>query len=229
MAIKYHYDLIQTTDEWHAARCGVLTASEMKNIITPAKLQYANNDKEKAHLYEIAAQRITKFVEPHYISDDMMRGKDDELDAKNYYEERYSKVLDCGFITNDQWDFLLGYSPDGLVGEDGLIEIKSRRQKGHVETILAGAMPADYLIQVQTGLLVSERKWCDFISFCGGLPMLTIRIFPDLTVQSAIIAAATTFHLKLNSMLASYMDICNNSPARLVPTIRRAPEKEMHL
>lgn len=229
MTVKYHYELEQCSEAWYAARCGILTASEMKNIITLAKLQYAQNDKEKAHLYELLAQRITKYVEPHYISDDMMRGKDDELDAKRYYEEHYEKVQDCGFITNDKWGFTLGYSPDGLVGADGLVEVKSRRQKGHVETILAGAMPADYLIQVQTGLLVSERPWCDFISFCGGMPMFTLRIWPDEKVQAAIVEAATFFHEKLQKSADAFADVIFKMPEKLVNTERRPPEKEMHL
>lgn len=229
MTIKYHNELSQGSEEWFAARCGLLTASEMKHIITPAKLQYASNEKERAHLYELAAQRITKCVEPHYISDDMLRGQDDELDAKRYYSEKYASVQDVGFITNDEWGFTLGYSPDGLVGDDGLIEAKGRRQRFQVETILSGVMPAEYLIQVQTGLLVSKRKWLDFISFSGGMPMLTIRIAPDEAVQRAIVSAATTFHEKLDAVLKSYRDILDNGLVRLVPTERRPPEKEMHL
>lgn len=206
MAIKYHRNLVQGTPEWFSARCGLLTASEMKLIITPAKLQYASNDKERAHLYELVAQRITQFVEPTYISDDMMRGKDDEIDAKITYTEHFQNVEDIGFVTNDKWGFTLGYSPDGLVGNDGQIECKSRRQKYQVETILSGQMPDDYKIQVQTGLLVTERSWCDFISYCGGMPMITLRIEADKTVQDAIIVAATTFHEKMDKSLKEYKE-----------------------
>ncbi len=72
--ITYYPDLIQGSDEWKSARCGLLTASEMKLIITPTTLKIASNDKERAHLYELLAQRITRYVEPSYISDDMLRG-----------------------------------------------------------------------------------------------------------------------------------------------------------
>lgn len=228
MTIKYHQELIQGSDEWLAARCGLLTASEMKLIITPAKLLYTSNDKERAHLYDLLAQRITKYTEPSYISDDMLRGLDDELDAKRHYEEHYAKVTDCGFITNDKWGFTLGYSPDGLVGNDGQIECKGRRQKYQVETILAGMMPDEYKIQVQTGLLVSERKWCDFISYCGGLPMFTLRIEADKEVQDAIVKAATMFHEKLEAWLKSYGELLLADSRRLIPTERRI-EQEMHL
>ena len=119
--IKYHTDLIQGSDEWLQARCGLLTASEMKLIVTPT-LKIANNDKERSHLYELLAQRITQYVEPHYISDDMLRGHEDEVDARILYNDNYAPVTDMGFITNSKWGFTIGYSPDGLVGDDGLIE-----------------------------------------------------------------------------------------------------------
>lgn len=80
MPIIYHAELIQGSEPWHAARCGLLTASEMHLIVTPT-LKPASNDKERAHLYELLAQRITGYVEPSYISDAMLRGHQDELDA----------------------------------------------------------------------------------------------------------------------------------------------------
>lgn len=220
MTIKYHNDLVQGSDEWFAARCGLLTASEMKLIITPATLKYAQNDKERSHLSELLAQRINQYVEPHYISDDMLRGQDDEVRAKIAYNENYAPVQDCGFITNDKWGFTLGYSPDGLIGDEGLIECKSRRQKFQVETIIADTMPDDYRIQVQTGLMISERKWCDFVTYCGGMPMLTLRIESDPKIQEAIIAAATAFHERLDKSLAEYKARIANKAARLIATER---------
>jgi predicted phage-related endonuclease len=221
--IKYFPEMEQGSEEWLAARCGILTASEMKLIITPT-LKTANNDKERSHLYELAAQRINKYVEPHYISDDMLRGHDDEILARQLYSEKFAPVQECGFITNDQWGFTIGYSPDALVGDDGLIECKSRRQKYQFETIVSGVMPDDYKIQVQTGFLVSGRKWCDFISYSGGMPMVTIRVTPDPVVQDAIIAAATAFEMRLEKRLMEYREILKSN-ARLTPTERRVQEE----
>lgn len=222
--ITYHADLVQGSDEWLAARCGLLTASEMKLIITPT-LKIASNEKEKTHLYELLAQRITKYVEPHYISSDMLRGQDDEVEARILYAERYAPVTDMGFITNDKWGFTLGYSPDGLVGDDGAIECKSRRQKYQIETLVNRETPADYLMQIQTGLLVSERKWIDFISYSGGLPMVTMRVHPDPAIQKAIIEAAGAFEERLADKLETYRETLA-SQARLIPTERRI-EQEM--
>ncbi len=220
MTITYHDNWVQGSEEWKQARCGLLTASEMKLIITPT-LKVADNEKTRAHLYELAAQRVTGYVEPHYISDDMLRGKDDEIDARITYEENYAPVKECGFITNDKWGFTLGYSPDGLVGDDGTIEVKSRKQKFQIETIINGAMPAEYQLQVQTGLLVSERKWCDFISYCGGMPMNTIRVEADTEIQAAIVEAATQFHEKLDKIMNLYKYRLEDKANRLIPTERR--------
>ncbi|CAB4127045.1 phage_rel_nuc, putative phage-type endonuclease [uncultured Caudovirales phage] len=218
--ITYHTALEQGSDEWLAARCGLLTASEMKLILTPT-LKAASNEKERAHLYELLAQRITGHVEPHYIGDDMLRGHEDEVEARILYAERYAPVTEMGFITNDAWGFTIGCSPDGLVGDDGMIECKSRRQKFQVETIIGGVMPADYLLQVQTAMLVTGRQWCDFVSYSGGLPMVTIRVLPDPAIQAAIIKSATDFEARLADKLAAYQRAMDAADMRLIPTERR--------
>jgi hypothetical protein len=183
-SIAVYRELLQGSDEWLEARCGLLTASEMKLILTQSTLKPVRNEKASAHLYELLAQRITKHVDPRYISDDMLRGHEDEVSARELYSERYAPVEEVGFITNDKWGFTLGFSPDGLVGDDGFIEIKSRRPKFQVETILSGRVPDEYLIQIQTGFLVSERAWCDFISYdprLGDKGLFVLRVERDET------------------------------------------------
>jgi hypothetical protein len=225
--IKYHTNVIQGSDEWAELRRGILTASEMKLIITPT-LKVAENDKCSAHVYEIAAQRITGYVEPHYISDDMLRGHEDEIEARLQYILNYAPVQEVGFITSDRWGFTIGYSPDGLVGNDGLIECKSRRQKYQLQTIVENVseetIPADYTVQIQTGLLVTGRKWCDFITYCGGMDMAVIRVFPIPGVQEAIIKAATAFEAKVQAVVDKYHAV-KKSSARLLPTERRVEQE----
>lgn len=224
MTIKIYEDLEQGSDEWLAARCGLLTASEMKLIITPT-LKVADNDKSRCHLYELLAQRITNYVEPHYVSDDMLRGHEDEIEAKILYNRIFDPVRETGFITNDKWGFTLGYSPDGLVGDDGLIECKSRRQKYQVQTILSGVVPDEYVIQLQTGLLVSERKWIDFITYSGGLPMMAIRVWPDAAIQDAILKAAAAFENNIAQKLNDWDGCMSDISLRLTPTERRVEEE----
>lgn len=223
MGIVYHNDLIQGSDEWLAQRCGILSASEMKNIITPT-LKVANNDKTRAHAYELAFQRITKFVEPQYVSDAMLRGQEDEIYARAAYEQHYAPVTETGFVTNDRWGFVIGYSPDGVVGDDGLIECKSRCGKYQVQTVSRDEVPDEYRIQLQTALLVSERKWIDFISYCGGLPMFVKRVDPDPEVQEAIIAAAIAFEARVAEIEREYRATIAAMP-KLIPTERREAEE----
>ena len=218
MSAVYHENVVQGSDEWLAMRCGILTASEMKNIITPS-LKIANNDNTRAHAFEIAFQRISQHVEPQYVSDAMLRGQEDEIYAREAYSQHYEPVQETGFVTTSAHGFTIGYSPDGLVGDDGLIECKSRCGKYHVQTIAANEMPDDYLIQVQTGLLVTGRKWLDFISYCAGLPVFVKRIEADAEVQDAIIAAATAFEERVQEIVQQYG--ATLSTMKLIPTERR--------
>ena len=222
--IHYHPDLVQGTEEWLAARCGLLTASEMHLIVTPT-LKPASNDNERAHVWELAAQRITRYVEPRYIGDEMLRGQTDEVEARAIYARTYAPVAGMGFITNDDHGFTLGYSPDGLVGEDGLIECKSRRQKFQVETIVTRTMPIEYAIQIQTGLIVSGRAWCDFVSYCGGMPMVVLRQFVDPVMREAILSAAKAFEERIATRMQGYRDALS-SDMRWVET-ERLIEQEM--
>lgn len=235
MTIKYHTEadgspLIQGSDAWKQARCGLLTASEMKLVVTPKTLKISVAKEATTHMWELLGQRITRHVDDHYISDDMLRGQEEEIYARALYAERYAPVEEVGFITNDKWGFTLGYSPDGLVGANGLIEAKSRRQKFQVQTIVenvtSDTIPDDFLIQIQTGLLVcsDEREWCDFISYSGGSPMATIRAYPIPKVQEAILDAAYAFEQRLAENLERYR-AAMASGARLIPTERRVEQE----
>ncbi len=222
--IQHHDNLIQGSDEWHAMRCGLITASQIKHLLSPT-LKPANNDKTRALLFELVAQRITRYVEPAYISDDMLRGQDDEIRARDLYSERHAPVTECGFITNDDHGFTLGYSPDGLVGASGLIEVKSRRQRFQIETIISDMVPADYFFQVQAGLLIAGREWCDFVSYSGGMPMTVIRAHRDETTIAAIVGAAEEAETRMALMIDGYRSRVTGS-TRHIPT-ERTVEQEM--
>lgn len=226
MTITYHRDLIQGSEEWHAARCGLLTASEINLILTPT-LKIAANEKTRAHVWELLAQRISRYVEPSYIGDDMLRGYEDEILARKLYAETCAPVEEVGFVTNDKWGLTLGCSPDGMVGDDGVIECKSRRQKYQVETIANLAVPDDHLLQVQALLLITERQWLDYISYSGGLPMMVLRVYPDAKVHDAIVEAAAAFEATVAEKLADYR-ASMETHGRLFETERRV-EQEMYV
>lgn len=203
MTITYHPNLIQGSDEWHQQRRGRICASEVRHIITPT-LKIADNDNTRSHVYELAAQRITDYTEPTYIGDEMTRGMVDEPIARQLYNDNFTPITECGFITNDDHGFTIGYSPDGLVGDDGLIEVKGRRGKFTVQSIVDGEVPKEHMLQIQTGLLVTGRKWCDYLSFTGGMPLLPIRVYPDKAVHEAIIKACTAFEAKIATVMNAY-------------------------
>lgn len=200
---KYRYDIEQGTEEWHELRRGVLTSTAIKTLITPTG-KLANNDKTRAHVYEVAAQRINERREESYSSFDMIRGHLEEVLARDLYSKHYAPVTECGFVTEDKLGFIVGYSPDGLVGEDGLIEIKSAKAKIQVQRITDGIMPTEHYAQVQTGLWVTGRKWCDFISYSNGMKMQVIRVEVDEDYHELIEQAAQAFEDKVSEVITTY-------------------------
>ena len=100
MTITHYPDLLQISEAWFEARRGMLTASGMKHIITPTG-KPAKNEKARAHAYELLAQRLTGYVEPAYVSDDMLRGHEDEIEARLLYSQKYAPVQEMGFIVRD--------------------------------------------------------------------------------------------------------------------------------
>lgn len=214
--IKYHYDIEQGTPEWHELRRGVLTSTAIKTLITPTG-KLADNDKTRSHVYEVAAQRITGRTEDTYLSFDMMRGHTDEILGRGLYSQHYAPVTECGFITNDKLGFTVGYSPDGLVGEDGLIEIKSAKAKIQVQRIADGVIPTEHYAQVQTGLWVTGRQWCDFISYSNGMKMMVVRVNADPAYHALIEQAAKAFEAKVAEVMMAYA--ANSEPFHMAEYI----------
>ena len=166
----------------------------------------ASNDVSRGLTMLLVAERITGWTEDMFVSDDMLRGQLDEPKARDKYSEHYAPVTEVGFMTYEDSGIKLGFSPDGLVGEDGLIEIKSRRPKKQVSTVISGHPPAENMPQIQCGLLVSGRKWLDYISFAGGMPMWVHRVYPDQRWFDAIIAAGRAFESNAAEMITIYQD-----------------------
>lgn len=204
MTLHTWEELEQGTEEWLQARVGVVTASVVGQLITMKTLKPAANDTARMLTATLAAERITGHVEPMPVSRDMERGTLDEPFARDIYAAHHAPVDEVGFMVREWHDLRLGYSPDGLVGDDGLIEIKSRRQKKHLATILAGEVPAENMAQIQAGMLVSGREWCDYISYCGGMPLWTQRVTPDPEWRAAILEALRGFEESAGHMIARY-------------------------
>lgn len=186
------HDVEQGTDEWLQARCGLLTASVVGQLVTPT-LKVARNDTARSLVRSLAGERISGQVDFLPPTADMRRGTEDEPIARAYYEDSYAPVTELGMFELRTNTFRLGYSPDGLVGDDGLIEIKSRKPKKHIQTVLDDSPPAENMAQLQAGLFVTGRSWIDYVSYSAGLPLWVKRVFPDPAWFDAIEAAAEQF------------------------------------
>lgn len=232
--IEYFYDIVQGTEPWLRLKHGVLSASVFKNVITPKKFQLSQAANMRIFYDDILSQRIDETIYPNYMSYDMMRGHEDEPYAVQQYAKEYNREYKyCGFIINNTLGFPVGYSPDALVGDDGLLEVKSKLPKLQIKTILdhiAGRtddiIPSEHMMQVQAGLFVSQRKWCDYISFCNGNQMVTIRVEPIEKFQDAIQEAAISFEQILQENMKKYEDAVAND-SRLTLTPRRIIETDM--
>jgi len=201
MKIKYHYDIEQGTEEWRKLRLGKITASTAKELLTPT-FKIANNDKTRSIVYQLASERLTGRLEPNFSSYHTDRGHIEEVFARELYEEKYEPVEECGFLENGS----IGYSPDGLVGDNGLIEIKSRVPKYQVKTIINGEVPPEYMIQCQVALLISEREWIDFLQYGNGMHMFKKRVFINEKITNNITEAIKETEEKINQMVEEYKE-----------------------
>jgi hypothetical protein len=216
--------LVQGSDEWLEQRRGMVTASVVGKLVTSKTIKPASNDDSRGLTALLVAERITGHVDPVYMSYDMLRGVEDEPRAIEKYAEHYAPVDTVGMMIEDRWGFRIGYSPDGLVGDDGLVEVKSRRAKKQLTTILADEVPAENMAQLQCGLLVSGREWIDYVSYCGGMPMYVKRVLPDQRWFDAIRYAVQEFEVVAAQMIANYTSATTNMPAT-----ERVTELEMVL
>jgi putative phage-type endonuclease len=208
----YHFDIEQGTDEWHALRRGVITASAISKLLT-ATFKPAANDTSRALLYQLLAERILGESDQSFYNDDMARGHLLEPHARDLYATHRAPVVECGFITLTTSAGTLGYSPDGLVNDDGLIEIKCPRPKTHLRSLLTGEVPAEYVPQTQTGLAVTGRRWCDYISYAPGLPLFVQRCHPAPAVIAAIHAAHEAAEQQLAVLMEDFEAAAEKFPA----------------
>lgn len=211
MSLHLYPDMEQRSDEWYAARLGVVTASAVGALLTPGGKVAANDTSRKLAL-NLAAERITGYAEPARLSADMWRGIDEEPLARDAYSKHRTPVTECGFMVRDDWGFSIGYSPDGLVGDVGLIEIKSRLHHVHMSTVLTddGSVPA--WAQLQCALLVSGRAWLDYISYSSGMALWVQRIYPDDGWHKAIVSAVRACEEQVSTIARAYTERTQGLP-----------------
>ena len=222
MSITIHDTIEQHSDEWYELRRGIPTASTIGRLVT-STLKLADNETSRGLALTLAAERITGHIEHVHPTWEMRRGTDEEPVARDVYADNFNPVVEVGFITRQYDGYTIGFSPDGLVGDDGLIEIKSRSPRAQLATILADKVPAANMMQIQCGLMVTGRAWLDYVSFAGGLPLWVKRVHPDPATFAVLEQAAQ----KLETDIAEIIFRYNNDTVGLPMTERRPDIEEL--
>lgn len=185
----------QRTDAWHSARLGKVTASRTADVMAQTKSGYSAS--RANYMAQLITERLTQTPTEGFSSSAMQWGTDTEPQARMAYELMTGEaVVETGFIPHPTIAGF-GASPDGLVGSDGLIEIKCPNSATHIETLLAGKVPSKYMIQMQVQMMCCGRDWCDFVSFDPRMPgdmnFWMQRVHADHAMQTDIATEVIKF------------------------------------
>lgn len=209
--MRIHTEFEQGSAEWLTARAGVVTASEFKDIMTPL-FKARDGETPKSYLAKKLAEKWTGTPMGGFQSIDMEFGQILEQQARDsFIFETGLDVTRAALIISD--DGKIGCSPDGLIGEDGGVEIKCPRADTHVRYLLNGVLPPDYAAQVHGSIYVSGRPWWRFMSFCRGFPPLLLTIERDEKIQALIDDALTGFLEQFDAGWNRLVEI-NGAPPR---------------
>lgn len=174
------YKVEQNSDEWFALRRGKFTASTFKDLFMGE-----NTQGYKDAIYKVAFERLTNTSPESFTNEYMQRGNELEPEARAWYEfEKNVEVIKAGFFEFNDW---IGASPDGLVGEDGLLEIKCPKYSTMMDYLIKKELPKTYFHQVHGQLLVTDRQWCDFIAYHPSLPKLVLRVEREKKIDDEIL------------------------------------------
>lgn len=167
-------ELVQGTDAWMRARLGKVTASRVTDVIAKTKSGWGAS--RGNYLAELVAERLTGNPANQFTNAAMQWGIDTEPLARAAYSFfRDQDVSEVGFVEHPTIP-MCGASPDGLIGDDGMVEIKCPNTATHISTLLAEKIPDKYIVQMQVQMACAERAWCDFVSFDPRLPE-RLRLF----------------------------------------------------
>ena len=161
-------DIKQRTDEWQMVRCGKVTASKVADLLAKTKSGPAAS--RKNYLAQLVCERLTGQKANGFTSAEMQWGIDHEAEARELYTVlTFNDVTEVGFVDHPTIA-MCGASPDGLVGDDGLIEIKCPNTATHIENLMRRDADPKYIPQMQMQMACTGRKWCDFVSYDPRLP-----------------------------------------------------------
>jgi len=196
--------VIQGSPEWHALRLGKVTASRIADVCARTKTGFGAG--RKNYLAELVAERLTGTRTEGFTNAAMQWGTETEPEARAAYQfHANQRVSQVGFVPHPSIAET-GASPDGLVGDDGLVEIKCPNTATHIDTLRGGSLPEKYFLQIQWQLACTKRQWCDFASYDPRLPE-SMRLFVDRVKRDdaaigAIEHDVTSFLVELRAIVA---------------------------
>ena len=229
--MKIHADIEQGSMEWDYLRAGKVTASEMDALVTPLG-KVRTGDGPYTYLMKKVAERWLQGPIPNPKKDavwDLEQGHILEEYARPAFTIETGIVTQrVGFVTDDKE--VVGCSPDGLIGNYSGLELKCPHIAKHIEYLLAGEVPSDYVAQVQTSMFVTGYDHWYFASFRRGFPMLILKVERDEKYQAAILQAVESFFKSLKESWDVLLTINGGPPPprkRFVPSSPDDPRKEL--
>lgn len=199
--IQIHH-CIQGDDEWHELRSGRLGGTSSAVLLVDGRGPDGFGAGLHSLLYRKAAEILVGWAEPVYMNDDMQRGIDLEpLARRRYEDERFVTVQEVGYVSRGEF---LGHSPDGLIGNDGMIEIKCPAAPEFVRYAIERNIKPEYIAQMQWGMWLADRKWCDFVvwhpDFKPG-DMIVTRVHADADVHAKFTQRVPIYINRLRSIV----------------------------
>jgi putative phage-type endonuclease len=198
-------EIIQGSPEWLALRAGKVTASRVADVVARTKTGWGAS--RANYMAELIAERLTGQPAQSFMNDAMRWGTEKEPEARTAYEFWHDvEVVQVGFVAHPSIT-MSGASPDGLVGSDGLVEIKAPNTATHLDTLLSQTVPGKYITQMQWQMACTGRAWCDFASFDPRLPtdmqLFVQRVQRDDACIGKLEQDVTEFLAELDAKLAA--------------------------
>lgn len=183
----------QNSEEWYEARRGIVTASCFAKVLAKGE-----GKTRRSYMLELAGEIVTGKPNEGYSNDHMRRGHEMEPDARGQYafEHRVKPEL-VGFVRNGR----KGCSPDSLIGENGMLEIKTKIPALHIECLMRSDFPPEHRAQCQGALWVAEREWIDLAVYWPGLPLVVHRAVRDEAYIATLASEVERFNDELDAIV----------------------------
>lgn len=192
------FDCEQGTPEWYAARAGIPTASEFDTVLAKGK-GGGESKTRRTYMLKLIGERLTGAPMYSHSNEHMERGKEMEAEARNLYAMVSDlEPVQIGFMRRGD----AGASPDSLVGDTGLLEIKTKLAHLQLDVLLTDELPSEHRAQCQGQLWIAEREWVDFVSYWPGLPLFSKRVFRDEDYIKRLAEAVRVFNEEMEETIA---------------------------